>query len=133
MSKKPREPKRKRLAAVEPPKPLIQVMPGGRCRLDPSVIRELTAWVLAYSDRYSRRARQTLRGLKGDERKRALGERKTAMASIILLYTFAAGLMDTIDVRLIDKALAEWDQIAKPDAGGPDTLPFVTPPIPGTR
>lgn len=129
MPKKPREPRRKRLAAVAPPAPLIQVMSGARGRLDPTAIRELTAWVVAYSRRYVSTATKTLRGLKGEERKLTLAKRKAAEAAITMLRQFVEGLTDTIDIRLIDAALSEWDGYLNPDPNA--ILPFVTPPIPG--
>lgn len=127
MSQKPREPRRKRLAAVEPPKPLLQVMPMGRVRLDPVSVREITLWVYAYACRYDRKASQTLRGLKGDERARVLGERRAAEAAIGVLTLFAAGLTDTVDVRLIDEAAAQWDSAFPPPEPPRDVLPFVFP------
>lgn len=134
MPRKPREPRRRKLAPVEPPKPLLQVMPLGRVRLDPTSVRELTAWVCAYASKYRTTATKTLRGLKGAERKYVLASRRAAEAAIEVLFLFAAGLTDTLDVRLIDSALREWDVAAGAiPAEMPDVLPFVTPSIPGTE
>lgn len=124
MSKKPREPRRRRLAAVEPPKPLLQIMPMGRVRIDPNAVREITLWVYAYACRYDRKAKQTLRGLKGPERLRVLGERRAAEAAIGVLTLFAAGLTDTVDIRLIDEGAREWDAAAGPPETTGDILPF---------
>lgn len=127
MPKKPREARRKRLAAVEPPKPLLQIMPMGRVRIDPTMIREITMWVYAYACRYDKKARQTLRGLKGPERARVLGERRAAEAAIGVLTLFAAGLTDTVDIRLIDEGAREWDAAVGPPEPTGDILPFVVP------
>lgn len=129
MPRKPREPRRRRLAAVAPPAPLIQVMSGARGRLDPAAIRELTAWVVAYAHRYVSTACKTLRGLTGRQRMETLARRRSAEAAIAVLQQFAEGLTDTIDLRLIDNALAGWDG-PRPDPA-PVTLQFITPPIPG--
>lgn len=110
MPKKPREPKRKRLPAAPKPQSILQVMPGGRVRLDPSVIRDLACFIDAYSRRYDRKASMTLRGLKNHEREHALGERRAADASLRTIAELILHLCDTVDIRLIDSALASWDR-----------------------
>lgn len=127
MSRKPREPKRKRLSPVAPPAPLLQVMPGGRVRFDPAAVREITLWVYAFACRYDKKANRTLRGLTGNERARVLGERRAAEASISTLVEFAACLTDTLDIRLIDEAAREWDEVMGRPAEAPAVLPFVPP------
>lgn len=126
MSQKPRETRRKRLAAVEPPKPLLQVMPRGRVRIDPTAIREITLWVYAQACRYERKSVMTLRGLKGHERARVLGERRAAEAAIGVLVDFASRLTETVDIRLIDEAAREWDMAGGPQPGEP-TEPTILP------
>lgn len=132
MTRKPKEPRRKRVPAFPKPAPLLQLMPGGRVRLDPSCLRELLAWVYAHSLQYKSRATKTLRGLKGEARRMVLGQRKAAEAALRTIDVLIEAMFGTVDVRSVDEALAVWDEISNETKTSPPNVLLFTPPIPGT-
>lgn len=131
---KSKTPKRRRLAPVAPPVPLVQVMPGGRVRLDPTVIRELTAWVLTYANRYHSKASKTIRGLKGAVRARTVAERHKANDAVGVLMLFAACLTETLNLADVESSLRLWDGVRPGVPAPPPLTPRLhTPGIPGTE
>lgn len=62
--------KAKRRPTREVPAPIVQVMPAGRARIDPSVRTDLAAFILSLRERYVKQATMSIIGCDVEEQRR---------------------------------------------------------------
>jgi hypothetical protein len=100
-----------------PAAPLVQVMSDQMARIDPTVVPQLTCYLLALRERHERQARETLTHRTG--RSRAIQQGRIAWAQCMCeaLDAIMASLYQTIDLRAYDRAQAEYQRMLR-DIGG---------------
>lgn len=104
---KDREPKlRRRPPPAERPQ-LLQVMPGGRVRLDPTIREAVAVWLIAFLAPFTKEACASERGLKGAERDTFQRRREYYRHAVKAVGEAVASLCDTLPIESIDSALAE--------------------------
>ena len=104
-----KRPKRRPVrSVVEVPAPLIQVMPGGRARLDPSAVPDLCAYVWAVSRQWERASRMTYRGLVGKDRAKAIGRVHWAKQMLTATEVFVNAMFQSVALDAVESARSEW-------------------------
>lgn len=91
------------------PSPIIQAMPGGRARIDPSARQGLMNWVFAVRSRWDKLSRMTLRGYKGADRDRRKAQIEYANRMVEVCDTFTDSLFGTLSMRTLEECAAYLD------------------------
>lgn len=107
MTDKPR--KRPPCHNPAPPAPLVQVLPDQRARIDPSVVPQLTCYLLAIRERYENQSRETLSGKTGRSRQMAQGRIAYAQCMCEAIDALTRTFYEVIDLRAYDRARDEWE------------------------
>jgi hypothetical protein len=105
-----RKKNRFRIAPQTQPEPsrIVQVMPGRKLRLDPSVIPDLVSWLVCRSARWETVARMTLRGLKGHDRESRKGLIRYAKLALSVVQTLINNSLEQWPIDEHESALRIW-------------------------
>jgi len=105
---KPDEPNRRPVANSEPVLPVyVQLMSGGRVRLDPAIVPGVAAWLIAASAPWEREANDSERGLKGAERDAFQKRRQYYRHALKVVGELLGGLTGTLPVEAAERAVEE--------------------------
>lgn len=120
--------KKKRTPAHDPhrPPPLVQVQPGLRARIDPTVVPQLSQWVLALRRRYEEMLRLPCGGLAPAQREARKGLISWARMMLRAYDDLLLSFHGTVDLRDLERARMAWDADigrARAELGGGDGAP----------
>lgn len=103
------EPKLRRKPGVKERPPILQIMPGRRVRLDPTITRAVAVWLIAFSSRWTKEANASERGLKGAERDSFQKRREYYRSCVKAIGDVLCNLSCTQELDAIDAALCDVD------------------------
>lgn len=103
------EPKLRRKSGPKERPPILQIMPGRRVRLDPTITRAVAVWLIAFSSRWTKEANASERGLKGAERDAFQKRRDYYRHCIKAIGDVLCNLSCTQELDAIDAALCDVD------------------------
>lgn len=86
---------------------LLQLMPRGRVRLDPSTVMSVAAWVVAYSQKWERECVKSGIGLSPDEWRVYEARKRWYRSALSAMACLLGSLTDTLAVAEIELAKAE--------------------------
>lgn len=100
-------------AVTQQPESVIQLMPGGRCRIDPSIVGDLTCWLLCIHAYYDKIARQTWSGMKGTERSARIAHIQYGKNMRLAVQHLIDSLTRTQDVDTFMRNRQEWTKVVE--------------------
>jgi hypothetical protein len=103
---------------VQQPAPIIQRLPEGRVRIDPTVRKDLMEWIFTVRCRYDRMAKQSTRGMEGRIKAVRIGQIEYARRMLELFDTLTESIFSTLKLASLQQA---QDYLA----GTSDRLPEV--------
>lgn len=106
---KDKEPKLRRKPGPKERPHILQIMPGRRVRLDPTITRAVAVWLIAFSSRWEREANASERGLKGEERDSFQRRREYYRSAIKAIGDVLCNLSCTQELDAVDTALCDVD------------------------
>ncbi len=96
--------KRRGRITPAPSSPLLQIMPGRRVRVDPSLVEQMGTWLLACALPWERASERSLVGLNSGELEAARGHKQWCRHAVGATQVLIGRLLDTLALDDIDNA-----------------------------